>query len=133
MTSDEANIAETHAHWIDAVNAGDLERLFDLMTDDAVFLAPGREPFGRDGFAAGFRDGHAQFRLRCVSELEEIAVVGDVGYAIARDSLSLESRAGGDAAKLAGHRMTIYRKARDGRWRLARDAHTLGEDAGTKT
>jgi ketosteroid isomerase-like protein len=27
--------------------------------------------------------------------------------------------------QLAGHRITVYRKQPDGRWLLARDAHTL--------
>jgi hypothetical protein len=28
-------------------------------------------------------------------------------------------------AQLAGHRLTVYRKQRDGRWLLSRDVHTL--------
>jgi ketosteroid isomerase-like protein len=39
--------------------------------------------------------------------------------------LSVAPRAGGQATELAGHRITIYRKQPDGRWLLARDAHTL--------
>jgi uncharacterized protein (TIGR02246 family) len=54
MGSDEQAIREVHATWIDAVNAGDLVRLLALMADDVVFLNPGRAPFGRDGFPAGF-------------------------------------------------------------------------------
>jgi ketosteroid isomerase-like protein len=34
-------------------------------------------------------------------------------------------RATGAATQLAGHRMTVYRKQSNGRWPLARDAHTL--------
>jgi ketosteroid isomerase-like protein len=34
-------------------------------------------------------------------------------------------RAGGVAQRLAGDRLTVYRKQADGRWLLARDAHTL--------
>ena len=30
-----------------------------------------------------------------------------------------------EATRLAGHRITVYRKQPDGRWLLARDAHTL--------
>ena len=54
MGSDERAILEVHTAWIDAVNAGDLVRLLTLMTDDVVFLNPGRAPFGRDGFPVGF-------------------------------------------------------------------------------
>lgn len=125
MGSDERAIREMHATWIEAVNAGDLDLLLTLMADDVVFLNPGRAPFGRDGFPAGFSSAHQQSRIRCISELEEVVVVGEVAHTLCRDSLSMTPRAGGEATELAGHRITIYRKQSDGRWLLARDAHTL--------
>lgn len=125
MGSDERAIREVHATWIEAVNAGDLARLLALMADDVVFLNPGREPVGRDEFPPGFLAAHRENRIRCVSDLEEVVVVDDVAYTRCRDSLSVTPRAGGDTAELAGHRLTIYRKAVGGRWLLARDAHTL--------
>ena len=125
MRSDEQAIRELHSTWIDAVNAGDLAGLLAMMADDVVFLNPGHAPFGRDGFSAGFTAAHQRARIRCVSELEEVVVVGDVAYMRSRDSLSVIPRDGGEAAQFAGHRITIYRKQPDGRWLLARDAHTL--------
>lgn len=125
MGSDERAIRELHTAWIDAVNAGDLERLLALMADDVMFLNPGRAPIGQDGFPAGFAAAHRQSQIRCSSELEEIVVVGEVAYTVCRDSLSVTPRDGGAATELAGHRLTVYRKQPDGRWLLARDAHTL--------
>jgi uncharacterized protein (TIGR02246 family) len=122
---DERAIREVHSTWIDAVNAGDLDRLLGLMADDVVFLNPGRAPTGRDGFSPGFLAAHQQAQILCVSELEEVVVAGQVAYTRSRDSLSLTPRAGGKAMQMAGHRMTVYRKQPDGRWLLARDAHTL--------
>jgi uncharacterized protein (TIGR02246 family) len=129
MGSDERAIREVHTTWIDAVNAGDLVRLLTLMADDVVFLSPGRAPFGRDEFPAGFSTAHQQSRIRCISELEEIVVVGEVAYTLCRDSLSVTPRAGGEATELVGHRISIYRKQPDCRWLLARDAHTLSAAA----
>jgi ketosteroid isomerase-like protein len=57
--------------------------------------------------------------------LEEVVVVGEVAYTRSRDSLSVAPRDGGEATQLAGYRITVYRKQPDGRWLLARDAHTL--------
>lgn len=125
MGSDEHAIREVHTTWIDAVNAGDLACLLGLMADDVVFLSAGRAPFGREGFPAGFSGAHQEFRLRCVSEVEEIEVAGDMAYTRCRDSLTLTPRAGGATTALAGHRLTIYRQQPDRRWLLARDAHTL--------
>jgi uncharacterized protein (TIGR02246 family) len=125
MAPDEREIREIHSTWISAVNAGDLLRLLTLMTDDVVFLNPGQAPFGRDGFSDNFSAAHQQVRIRCSSELEEVAVIGEIAYTRSRDALSLTPRAGGEATQLAGHRITVYRKQADGRWLLARDAHTL--------
>ena len=125
MALEERNIRQIHSTWISAVNAGDLARLLTLMTDDVVFLNPGQAPVGRQGFPAGFSIAHQQFQIRCVSELEEVMVIGEVAYTLCRDSLSMTPRAGGETTELSGHRLTIYRKQPDGRWLLARDAHTL--------
>jgi uncharacterized protein (TIGR02246 family) len=78
MGSDERAIREVHTTWIDAVNAGDLVRLLTLMADDVAFLNPGRAPFGRDEFPVGFSAAHQQSRIRCISELQEVVVVGEV-------------------------------------------------------
>src|SRR4051812_3309414 len=67
MGSDERAIREGHAAWIDAVNAGELDRLLAMVTDDVVFLNPGDEGLGRVGFSAKFSAAHQQLRIRCDS------------------------------------------------------------------
>ncbi len=125
MTSAEQAIRELHSTWIDAVNAGDLTRLLTLVADDVVFLNPGQAPVDRNGFSSNFSAAHQQIRIRCLSELEEVVIVGAVAYTRSRDALQVTPRAGGEATQLAGYRMTVYRQQPDGRWLLARDAHTL--------
>jgi uncharacterized protein (TIGR02246 family) len=125
MEPDERAVRELHSNWIDAVNAGDLVCLLSLMSDDVVFRNPGQAPFGRDGFPAGFSAAHQQARINCISELVNVVVVGEVAYTLSQDSLSMTPRATGEATHLAGHRLTVYHKRPDGRWLLARDAHTL--------
>ncbi len=125
MTSDERDLRALHVTWIDAVNAGDLPRLLELLSDDAVLFSPGQPPFGREQFAETFSAAHGQWRIRCVSEPEEVAVSGDMAFTRCKDSLSLTPAAGGATSRFAGDRLTVYRKGADGRWRLSRDAHTL--------
>jgi uncharacterized protein (TIGR02246 family) len=125
MRSDEQAIREAHSAWIDAVNSGDLARLLVMITDDVVFLNPGEDRVGRDGFSTKFSAAHKRLRICCVSELTEVVVFGEVAYTLSRDSLSVSPRVGGEETGLAGDRMTIYRKQPDGRWLLARDANVL--------
>lgn len=126
MPSPEArHIHRVHTTWIDAVNAGDLDCLLTLVTDDVVFLNPGQAPFDRERFASNFTAAHQQVRLHCVSKLEEVVVVGEMAYARSRDALSVTPRPTGNKTRLAGHRLTVYRRQSDGRWLLARDVHTL--------
>ncbi len=140
MEPDERAIREVHSTWVDAVNAGDLKaRLLTLMTDDVVISQSGPRRLRWDGFSAAFSAAHQQARIRCISELEEVVVVGEVAYTRARDSLSVIPRStstssgagrGGnekqaEAMQLAGHRMTVYRKQPDGRGLLGGDAHIV--------
>ncbi len=123
--SEESAVRAVHSSWIEAVNAGDVSRLLTLMTDDVVFLNPGKGPLGREEFPHGFRTGHERAFIHCVSEIEEVAIFDQIAYTRCQDSLSVRPRSGGETMKLAGHRITIYRKQPDGRWLLARDVHTL--------
>lgn len=130
MQSDEDAVRQVHITFIEAVNAANLDAVLSLMADDVVFLSPGQAPFGRDQFPAGFLAGHQEWHLRCTSEQQEVRVTGDLAYAWCNDSLAMTRRSDGHPMAMAGHRLSIYRKHPDGRWLLARDAHTLMPVAG---
>ena len=125
MTPDEQAVRDVHATWIAAVNAGDLAELQGLMAPDAVFMNPGSDAIGPAQFPLNFGRAQRQFQLRCVSEPEDVVVSGDLAVVCSRDALSLMPREGGAALEMVGDRLTVYRREGDGRWRLARDAHTL--------
>jgi uncharacterized protein (TIGR02246 family) len=48
---DARQIRELADSWIAASNTGNVSALMDLMTDDVVFMTPGRAPFGKAEFA----------------------------------------------------------------------------------
>ena len=52
-------------------------------------------------------------------------IVAEATYALSRDSLAVSPLSGGDERRLAGDRLTVYRKQPDGRWLLDRDANVL--------
>lgn len=76
MSPDERAIRELVQTWMDASQAGDLDTVLGLMTDDVVFMVPGREPFGRDAFAAG-AEAMKDMRIEGTSEIRELNILGD--------------------------------------------------------
>ena len=52
MPSDEQQIREVVASWHAATRARDVDTVLNLMTDDVVFLVPGRRPMRKAEFAA---------------------------------------------------------------------------------
>ena len=121
--SDETAIRQVIETWLAASRKGDLSTILDLMTDDVVFMVPGQEPFGKDGFIASFRKiGDAQMEM--TSDIVELQVLGDWAYL--RNHLDLRiSSPDGTQAHRAGYTLTFLRKEADGEWRLARDANLL--------
>jgi uncharacterized protein (TIGR02246 family) len=123
MTDDAREIRELIDSWIAASNAGDVPALMDMMTDDVIFMTPGRPPFGKAEFAADSErvkgaaiDAHA--------EVQEIDVFGPRAYI--RNHVRVELRAPGQPARrMSGYAMSVLRKETDGRWRIARDANLV--------
>jgi uncharacterized protein (TIGR02246 family) len=52
-----------------ASKTGDLDTMLSLMADDVIFMVPGREPFGRDEFAAASR-GMTDVRIEGISDIQ---------------------------------------------------------------
>lgn len=123
MSADEKAIRALVALWLEASKAGDLETVLGLMSDDVVFLVPGAEPFGKAQFAAAATTMKGM-TIAGTSEIQELAVIGDVAYLRNRLDLVLTPPGGGAPQRRAGQTLTILRKGADGRWRLTRDANT---------
>jgi uncharacterized protein (TIGR02246 family) len=123
MTEDERAIRELIDAWFAASKAGDYATILGLMTEDAVFLAPGAKPFGREAFAAAAKNA-SSVRLEGNYEIEELEVLDDWAYL--RSYIEIAAiPAFGQPVRRSGHTLTLLRKEADGRWRLARDANLL--------
>ena len=127
MTQDEQAIHDLVAKWIEASAAGDTETVLSLMADDVVFLVPGREPFGKEAFAAA-AESMQGVRLEGKSEIRELKVLGDWAYLRGHLSVAI-TPPGGNPVRRSGYTLSILRKAPDGRWLLARDANLLSQEA----
>jgi uncharacterized protein (TIGR02246 family) len=123
MTEDERAIRSLIDNWMEASKAGDLKTVLSLMTDDVVFMVPGKEPFGKAEFAAT-SEGMKNLRVEGKSEIKELKVLGDWAYM--RNQLRIiVTPPNGQPMRRSGYTLTIVRKEPDGRWRLARDANLL--------
>ncbi len=123
MADDERAIRDLIDTWMAASTAGDTATMLSLMTDDVVFTVPGREPFGKEAFAAAAQDMQG-VRIEGSSEIRELRVLGDWAYLRSYLEMSV-TPPGGDAMRRSGYTLTILRKEADGKWRLARDANML--------
>ena len=121
--SDETAIRQVIETWLAATRSGDLSTILTLMTDDVVFMVPGQEPFGKDGFIASFKS-LANAQVEATSDIVELKLLGDWAYIRNHLDLKIASPDGGQAHR-AGYTLTLLRKETDGQWRLARDANLL--------
>lgn len=123
MHDDERAIRELVATWMAASKAGDVATVLGLMADDMLFIVPGREPFGKEEFAAASQSMKGM-RFEGSFDIREIKVLGDWAYL--RNYLTITmTPPGGEPMRRAGHTLSILRKESDGKWVLARDANLV--------
>src|SRR5438045_4452506 len=79
MTDDERAIHQVVDTWMRASRAGDTATVLSLMTDDVVFMTPGRPPFGKEAFAAT-SEGMKNVTIDGRAEIIELEVLGDWAY-----------------------------------------------------
>lgn len=123
MTNDEREIRQVVETWSSASRSGDTATILGLMTDDVIFMVPGNEPFGKEGFAAASKtmDG---VKIDGTSEIAELQILGD--WAFIRNHIDLTATLpDGKNVRRSGYTLTLLRKEADGHWRLMRDANLL--------
>ena len=121
MSEDERAIRALVDAWMAASRAGDLGTVVSLMTEDAIFMVPGRPPFGKDAFRAA-SEGMRGVQLDGQALIDELQILGDWAYLRNYIDMTL-TPPGGAPTRRSGHTLTVLRKEADGRWRLARDAN----------
>lgn len=127
MQSDEREIRQLVTTWMTATKAGDIKTVLNLMTDDVVFLLPGRPPMmGKSSFAAaaaGPSDREPP-QFDGTSEIQEIKILGEWAFMWTKLSVVVTLPGGAPPIMRAGHTLSILQK-QHGKWLLARDANML--------
>jgi uncharacterized protein (TIGR02246 family) len=128
MTDDERAIRALVDTWMAASRAGDTEKVLSLMADDAIFMVPGQQPFGKEAFAKA-STAQKDVRIEGASDIQEIKVLGDWAYL--RNHITVRiTPPGGATMQRSGYTLTILHKLPAGNWVLVRDANLLAPDAG---
>ena len=123
MTEDERAIRELVDTWMEASRRGDVETVLGLMSDDIVFMTPGRAPFGKEEFRAA-SEAMRGMEMEGQAEIREIRIVGD--WAWIRNHLELTvTPLNGEPVQRSGYTLSILGKCADGKWRLMRDANLV--------
>ena len=108
MNKDEQAIRELVATWMAASKSGDLQAVLSLMTDDVIFMVPGREPFGKEAFAAS-SSAMKGVEMDGSCDIRELRLLGDWAYLRnhIRTSMTLP---GGTPIERSGFTLTILQK-----------------------
>jgi uncharacterized protein (TIGR02246 family) len=128
MQNEEAAIRRLVDTWLAASQAGDLTTVLSLMSDDVIFMVPGKKPFGKQEFTAS-NEKMKGIKTESSSDIQEIKVLGD--WAWMRNFLTVTfTPPGGSATVHSGYVLTILRKNPNGDWVIARDANLLVPESG---
>jgi len=123
MSDDELAVRDLVDAWMEASRAGNTAAVLELMTDDVLFMVPGREPFGKEEFRQN-SEMMRDLRVDGVADIREIEVLGDRAWIRNHVDITI-TQPDGEALRRSGFTLTILRKGDDGRWRLYRDANLV--------
>lgn len=121
--ADERAIRKLIDDWMQASARGDVATTLSMLSDDVVFMTPGREPFGKKEFAAA-SEGLKDTKIEGVAKPVEIKVLGDWAWLRNHISVTMTPKAG-PPIKRAGYTLTILNRQPDGRWVITRDANLM--------
>ena len=126
MSEDESQIRNLVSQWHSATKTGDVAAVLGLMTDDVVFLTPGREPMGKAEFAAlsVSAPGAPRPEIDIKQDVHEVHISGSLAFM--RSSLQVNIKLPGTSQLMerTGNTLTVLKKI-NGKWLLARDANLL--------
>jgi uncharacterized protein (TIGR02246 family) len=109
------------AQWTAAVEAGDIEALGRLVTEDIVVIhGNGRMVCGRDALMNDTARSLKDFSVQQTVESEETIVAGEWAFDRAKVHTAITSRKGGDTKHYDSRTLTILRKQSGVGWRVAR-------------
>jgi len=114
-------IAAVRQAWLEAVRAGDVERLASLVTDDVVVVhGNGRCVCGREELRGDFLKGFEAFSIEQDVSNPEVVVRGQWAFEISEVESTLTPHGGGEATHVHSTTVVALRHQADGSWKVGR-------------
>jgi uncharacterized protein (TIGR02246 family) len=109
------------ADWHDAIDAGDVDRLADLVTPDAEFWSSGQPPIrGREEVRAAFVPVLGSFRMSQDFVRDELIVAEPWAFMRGLEVNRLTEIATGEETVIRQRGFSLMRRGEDGVWRFHR-------------
>lgn len=116
-----SSIAAVRQAWLDAVRAGDAERLAAMVTDDVVVVhGNGRCVRGREELRMDFLKGFEAFSIEQSVSAAEVVVRGRWAFEIAEVESRLTPRSGGESTRVDSTTVVALNRQSDGSWKVRR-------------
>src|SRR5688572_12351413 len=95
-----------------ATKAGDTDKVLSLMSDDVVFLIPGRPPMLKSDFAAAAtgQSGLGAPQIDGTNKIQGIQVMGDWAFMWTRLEVTVTPPSDAPPIKRAGRTLSILKK-----------------------
>jgi uncharacterized protein (TIGR02246 family) len=122
MSDDERAIRNAIQKWMAASKAGDTATVLALLADDAIFMVPGRDPFGKEAFATASQ-GMKDVLMDGMADIREVTVLGDWAWTRVHLTVTI-TPPNAKPVRRSGYTLSIWRK-QDGAWVIFRDANLL--------
>jgi len=109
-----------------SVNNGAAEAFKEYLTEDALQLPAGNNPVkGVENIYNTMKDNQANYVLDWIPKFSEVANSGEMGYTWGSYSLAYKDE-DGEEQKSYGKYLNIWKKQKDGKWKVAVD---IGNDS----
>jgi ketosteroid isomerase-like protein len=123
--SDEQQIKQAIAQFVEAYNAGDADRIASYYADDLVKLRAGAPAEAKDDTVRRVKDVMARFQGRLEVHNDEITVAGNMAFTRGHLVITLTPRAEGAPQTIERRFLEVWRKDA-GRWRVIRAMDNAG-------
>lgn len=117
-----AEIERLGRQWEEAANTGQVERLIEVYSPDAVILPPGGPTIeGSETIRELFRQEFERFDTKIAFTTQEIEIEGDMAFRRGRYVWRGTPRGSGQTIETTNKFLEVWKRQPDGSWRIAVD------------